>query len=525
LYKDHLRQPKAAAQCLAEGGLVYEAIAIYEDLKLYLEIGDLYAKQGQSEPASTAYRQAVEQLLRNGNVLAAAQLVETKLQAPQEAITLLHAAWLESPEASACLRAELQIMSQNGWHRQSLELITDLGRQPTKTRHVSSLVRVLAETGTSYPDHAVRHAAANVAQVKIAGRLPDADVIETRDLVSTLRQLAPEDRLLLRDTHRYVEAKRKQALIEQRRAPPAKLSGPVLVRSFHLPANVQWNMVRSVGQFFFAAGHSAARVTLVRGLWDGSMQSMHWHRTEGTGQLRFLEIDPEDRHAALMAPSRGPAFEEKAFPAQDLFFNKTGPAGTPAWMPNATLALAHGTGVIWSLHLVEPLLVLQCHQRNGALVSTANVPVAWAEPVSMACQRDCVLIGTGMHLIIRAREEQRIFLESPVIGLAGLPAHMRAGAAVMTGHGLGLHWIGTETVETVRGNFPNPLAVFTGDGSLVAVSGDRGRVYDVDSQGVNQCIDFDWPGQPLIGLVRAAEPNEFAGVTVEGLVQVLKITR
>ena len=103
LYKDHLHSPVVAAECLAEGGLFVEAVAIFAEREMFVEAAALYRKMGMESEAAAYFRKAVNQRLRNRNPLAAARLLETELNSTEEALDVLRNGWRDGQEAVECL--------------------------------------------------------------------------------------------------------------------------------------------------------------------------------------------------------------------------------------------------------------------------------------------------------------------------------------------------------------------------------------------------------------------------------------
>src|SRR5690606_4024888 len=73
LYRDKLRKPQEAAKCLEEGGLIADAIPLYEQLGNHLKAGELYERLERPEDAEGAYRRAADQLVQAGDLVRAAQ--------------------------------------------------------------------------------------------------------------------------------------------------------------------------------------------------------------------------------------------------------------------------------------------------------------------------------------------------------------------------------------------------------------------------------------------------------------------
>ncbi len=167
LYKNHLKQPLAAARCLEDGGLFAEAIAIYEAEGQFLTAGDLYARIERPEEAEQMYRRAVEKLRQEGNLLSAAQILETKVGANlakpacwDEALAMLASAWPWTEQAVQCLAARFDLLGRIGRHEEASRLVASLRQTSAPTVRSSDLVRGLVEVASRYPDRTVRDRAA-----------------------------------------------------------------------------------------------------------------------------------------------------------------------------------------------------------------------------------------------------------------------------------------------------------------------------------------------------------------------------
>src|SRR5205814_4868567 len=109
--------PGKAAECLERGGLLLEAIAIYEEFRSHEKAGDLYATIDRPDDAARCWRAAADLHVRRGDPVAAAKLLETKLATPDEALRVLDDGWRSSRQASAaCLKASFDLLGRLGRH-------------------------------------------------------------------------------------------------------------------------------------------------------------------------------------------------------------------------------------------------------------------------------------------------------------------------------------------------------------------------------------------------------------------------
>ncbi len=113
LYEQRLHDPLRAAHCLAAGGELARALAIYRRFDCDEAAGDLLRALGDAVGAEAAYRGAVARYRRSGDPLGAATLLDTKLAAPGAALAEL-ALVRGGPSAPRALRLRLQILARPG---------------------------------------------------------------------------------------------------------------------------------------------------------------------------------------------------------------------------------------------------------------------------------------------------------------------------------------------------------------------------------------------------------------------------
>ena len=283
VYKDHLRRPREAADCLSEGGLFAEAIAIYEKESLFLEAGDLYMTMGQANEANAAYELEVHKRISAGDRLGGAKLLEEKLSSPEKANLILREGWPHSPQAAKCLAAQFELLARQQWHPEATSLIDSLRTENTRPDLLPSLAQVLLAQSAQYPDRLVRHAASDLVRVKSSQRLDCASPAEMSLLSRALMGLAPEDKLLARDAFRLASSRSQQIRNATPAAAVRKAHGPIQVRTFDLPKGIAWQTVKSCGTHFFGAGYGAKGLMLVRGNWEDRSRRLvgpcrHWAR-------------------------------------------------------------------------------------------------------------------------------------------------------------------------------------------------------------------------------------------------------
>ncbi len=111
IYQQRLHRPLEAAHCLQRGGLLSEAIGLYEELQEWETAGDLYLRIEQFEAAAAAFESAVVQRHSAGDHLSAARLLEQKLHAADRAADELWSGWPTAKQAAQCLQAYFELLA------------------------------------------------------------------------------------------------------------------------------------------------------------------------------------------------------------------------------------------------------------------------------------------------------------------------------------------------------------------------------------------------------------------------------
>ena len=278
LYEQYLKNPLEAARCLAEGGLLQEAIERYVQLRRWLDVADLYERLDERSQAEVFIRRAVAELLGEDNPIDAARLVEERLHNVDEALQVLNDAWPASQQAVRCLTTSFEILGRLGRHEAARERLLRLKREGVARSMALPLVTGLAELALRYPDRALRHEAADFSRVVIAGQLSrtELDNATAGQWVELLEKLAPEDSLLVRDGNRHLAERRARKVRPTKPGAPEATGKSSVLRRIELPRQIEWTHIRTESHWFFAAGHTANHLTIVRGVWDGHFQTVSW---------------------------------------------------------------------------------------------------------------------------------------------------------------------------------------------------------------------------------------------------------
>ena len=125
LYRDKLNDLASAAACLEAGGLLTEAIDLYLSFDQFEKAGDLSARIDRPGDAGRWWRRAVDQRVADGDRLGAAKLLDEKLAAPDEAVTVLREGWPHAPQSAACLQALFDLLGRAGRHEDARAAVAD----------------------------------------------------------------------------------------------------------------------------------------------------------------------------------------------------------------------------------------------------------------------------------------------------------------------------------------------------------------------------------------------------------------
>ncbi len=525
LYEKRLGNPLAAAQCLADGGLIGEAIERYEKLGRLLEVANLYERSGDATRAREALRRLVKQKLGAGDALGAAQLLENRLQVPEEALAVLDQAWPHSRQAVQCLDAQLTILGRIGRHESASERLARLRRETILGSVMAPLTGALVEVATHYPDERVRHAAADLAQVIVARRLsePALPAGDAAQLVRMLCKLAPHDHLLIRDGNRHL-AGRNEREPTPRVVPVSRgLLEPKVIQRLALP-QADWIQARADRSSFFAVGLRRREVILVRGAWEGAVQTLTWPCSVNAARngLRFDLLGEGVREVILSVVGQ-PGLAQQIF-LPDLFFSRPCTAGTPGWLSPELQPFVVIETNVWSIHVAAGKAILSCYDLQGVLVQTCDVTedlLADAErtEATRLCLADlgvCRVLALGNRMLIHGANATRVELPGQVVALIPNLPYTRPAMVVLLNRGAAIYWLANDDVTMLDRDMVWTGATWTPSGKLILISAKEGRVLDVDSRGVHRVKKFAWHGRPPIAVTPANEPSDFAVFSEDG---------
>jgi len=533
VYEERLNRPRDAAQCLEEGGAWDEAIALYEKLNDFQKVGQLYRKIERHDEAEIAYRKAVDERRRHGNLLAAAKLLDEELREPDEALAVLHSGWPGSPQAQQCLCQEFRLLGREGRHDAAGGRVAELREQPLGPERIAALSAVLADLAGEYPDAGVRAHAADITRVVVSRRLVEstkAKVAPDRRLLQAIERLAPEDRLLLRDCERYLRAAETQVL-EPARRKSTGTNGPELIHTKRLPPGIEWVRAAGTNGCYFAAGYRDQDLILVQGIWNAIYRPevrVEWKSPILNRQPVLLSPSPNDEHEIWVHLVNGPPLPSRQLPASDSFPKKLF-AQTPPWSERETVAIVRTAhGVSWELS-GRGMVDIAAYAPDGEPIYSHQISSDYRTERAQNVPTPLHARAEGAYFVldnwlVRAGGDQAelwIQQDQTIFGLSGSPPHSRVRLALSFAQGGAVVWRDSSAVRRFGDDLNSPLTAFTISGHLIAVDPYRIEVYRTDRNEVKLHSTVDSPGQPLA--VMPVRHSEFAVFDSQGGVHVYRI--
>ena len=566
LYRDRLKQPEMAAKCLEQGGLWADAIEFYLQLEDFEKAGDLYAQLEQPEEAEKAWRRAVEKHLTGGDRIAAANLLETKLKTPDEALAVLTAGWPTSSQAGRCLAAEFALLGRLGRHEAAQHRVAEI-RQQTLSEAVRAraidvrsiivgsgitpietvrarAIDVLVDNAAGYPHEAVRKQAADATRTIAARHLREASGPELDHLLEALRRLVPGDRLLERDTARYLRV-RTQLPRPAARPATKPATNPVArtvipqphivlelthLSDFTLPGGVKWQCAVSCGNHFYAAGFQDRQLCLAQSDWSGRTRT----RQQSVSQIRpvLLAFDRNPRGAGVLHLIGAPRIPMMSLVASDVVLGSVN-VGSPGWLPEEAVGVEfshNGTKHVLATTDGGRLALNTLDANANPVRSQLIVDELWPEgvvlPVPM-CARDAgVYMGLGNRLVlVTGDENQQMFHVPGIVHALCSSTPYSVGRVVATlEQGAALFWEDGLTVVPFAEELSHPLAAFTASGWIVLVSAEELQVYKTEDGKLRLAIRQRRNIHP-IAVLPTAHPDGFAIVHEDGLVEQYQMPR
>ena len=414
--------------------------------------------------------------LAQNDCLAAARLLENKLDASDEALAQLDAGWPSLSQAGTCLEELFRLLARLGRHEAAAAKIEQLRGQSLLPQQMQLLIDIFSQTATTYPDAAVGAAAADATRPLAGARLRRATGEEKQRLLEAVRRLVPADRLLGRDCQRFLRPRVRPVVPPAQSAtakcgatPVVSPSVPVKrIREIKLSEKVRWQAAVSAGNVFYAAGYE----------------------------------------------------------------------GTPSWIPPDTIAVQRtDSGVTHVLQRQADGLVL--HLFNFKDQPLGSRVLSYSEispdrsgnrllvgPVPLHARSDATYFALGNRLVILkpARGVKLVELPDVVLSLQGSLPFSRTRLVATMEMGAILYW---DDAAQRRASFATelarPVVRFTMGGWLAIASAATCQVYRTEGHRIR--LEADCPGSKVesLAVLDTADPNQFALFGVDGTIRLYQM--
>lgn len=539
IYEQRLRNALAAAKCLQQGGLLAEAVTIYERLNQWETVGEIYTQLQQPSDAEQAYRTAVNRLIAGQAYLEAAQLLEHKLQAPEEAYDALLLGWPHSPTARSCLDASFQWLARHQRHDQAALKIQSLREEHSELFPADNLAAAFVKISAEYPATNVRKIAENATRVIVSQRLATANLTEAHRLLQSLAQLVPADKLLARDCQRFEDAQRAHLAS----APPWRQRRHILrtAATIRLPP-ARWTKAVSIGETFYAAGWLKDHLIVARGNWKGAIQlpvADFW-RVPAEYQNRpvMMAADPRGLHPLYIhlqgASVRMPP---AIFPATDAFRNKLAVEPHPGCDEN-TITFDYGLGgseLVGKLTLDDRdnfLLQVTPYALGSLQPGSIRIPLPDTSPTDnyppllFLSRGSDIILGYGDRLLSHRGTYTITRLPHTIRQITGSPPHSRSRIIVACEQGGFVVW-GNEADAArsfLASELFEPVIGMNRGGRILAATRDEIQLYSTLNG--NLLFQGKHPGPKInpLAVLPTDDTSTIAVVTEDGTVTVYEAT-
>ena len=211
IYRDRLGHKKKAAELFRRVGDFNETLVLYIAMGMNLEAGDLYTELGQSEQATKSFEAHLGDCYREMRWCDAADVLCAKLNEFDSAIAMLQSHWPNGQQGRTCLQKTLSLLQNAGRHDASGKQVERLLKSPSLLNCGSWPSEFLSDLVRSYPDISVREQAKQGLFEHASQILGSpSHTIYAAAVTAAIRKAIPEDRLLHRDTVRFVERTKQQ---------------------------------------------------------------------------------------------------------------------------------------------------------------------------------------------------------------------------------------------------------------------------------------------------------------------------
>ena len=505
LYRDRLHNKQRAAECLAEGGLMMEAAELYEELKDWIQAGELYERLDLQDHVRRCYDIAVKEALDRGDLLTAARLTEERLKDPTQALHHLRSAWPAHKQAIACLTAEFDFHERHGRPEAARHRVQELRPGFPKLTHALPLTALLTQLSRTYPDGEVRRLSQNAAITQGSLLLQKGEPSSRRQVLTTLAQLHPEDRLFQRDAARFLQPSTSTRATAVPAKPERDAHGLLKHRVVSSESGVlelmepkhTKHIVRALAASYGPgglailgegesnlqerqAGMRSIRLTCFSLTTDQQFSAVPW-----AVPLSLIEDKNHQFQIGWVSPSmlwfRHPLGEPMPRSVVGLTPESMGRqllAGSLGTLPADTIALDDVDGMEVKALRMEG--VISCHGKDGTMQWTNNIPfsgdVLRLHLRGFAMRRDAMVLALGdfLHVISHRYGKLRSHcVGSSIISFTANSHYARPQVAAGLECGVVLLRLDEEEPVLLDESLIAPLVIFNAHGTLMAFTEDE----------------------------------------------------
>ena len=530
LYQHKLNRKRMAAACLAEGGYYEEAIELYVDAGGFLEAGDLALQNEGFEQAKKWYEEAVNVARQKNNMLRAANIQFTKLGDLDGAVQLLRLGWPMSADAEKCLRSELDWLCKARELQRAIERIRQIQTQSLNRRATILATNVLSKLSIDTAQSDVAHAAREACTAMVSRKLCESPSVDDRQILLSLSNIHPDDRMLRRDCHRFIDdrASRERTSRPTRRPRRSVCS---MIRKFQLSPKAAWLQAIRVGDGIVAVGDDGAGMAVTKA-------DFHGYRIACSYLIRAVPSEPTVLLSML------PGTDEvlcrplaNQIPVKDATISQVGQVGalrlSDGWhVADDVLCCDLDMDQLWTARITMESgdVLVQSVRESGVHHSwsfnwpTSDLPL----PMFMHARSGAVFLAAEQAVVmLRQNELRHAVLPCSPTGLCGSLPNSLARVVVTSDHGAYLLWRGDDFDSALLADgIDQPVAEFTADGHLVIAGNRQLEVYAVsNSDVVLRHQESNRIGESPVAVLRGERPNEFLLLDADGTVQCFRITR
>lgn len=249
IYLHKLNNRPAAAKCLEDAGLLDQAAALYAECRQFEKAGDLHARLGNREQARELWQAEVE---AQRDPIVKARLLAEKLDDPAAALELLDAAWRSGNRSQVAIGAIFALYRQRDAIAEAVALLRQVFEHPLPAIPLRTRLKFCHEEVLRWPDPRLAAEFEKQAFRRIGRELSQG----SRDgagLLAFLPQLAPDDRLLVRDARRF-SVHRHPPKVASDAAFQGLLRPQQIVR---IPSEARWDSISPLPKGISVAGYGA----------------------------------------------------------------------------------------------------------------------------------------------------------------------------------------------------------------------------------------------------------------------------